>query len=518
MTTPRFVIEDNVEDFNGDLLVFCVYQAKEGGLCHGPMEKQVQKAVEVGDFSGKEEETLLFYPLHGMELSLAGVKRVLVLGLGDPSEQEEPGGVRDLFRRTGGVIAKQCEKLKAQTLMVTLPETELLEPGQMAECLVEGICLGDYRFVKYKKEKSKEREYPGLNHVALAPGKTDHDVLQRGMDLGRTAAMAVCQARDMANEPGNAWTATAFAEFAQNFVEDLVKDSTEPHSLGCRILEKSDMERLGMGGILAVNRGSDEPPQMVVVEYLPEKRAETILLVGKGVTFDSGGISLKTALGMENMKYDMCGGAAVLCAMQVVALERPNVGVVAIIPATDNLAGGMAVKPGDIIRHFNGITSEIINTDAEGRVILADALAWGINEYSPCCVVDIATLTGAVVMGLGHHYSGLMGNNDLLAQRLVSAGARSGEPLWRLPLGKAYSKQIESKVADIRNIGGKSAGAITAAAYLENFVGDTPWAHLDIAGTAWDFTEKTYIPKGPSGVGVRTLVELIRSWEPGVCG
>ncbi|MDY0223110.1 MAG: M17 family peptidase N-terminal domain-containing protein, partial [Desulfobacterium sp.] len=275
MTTTRFVIEDKVEGFNGDLLVFCVYQAKEGEgvICHDPVEKHVQKAVELGDFSGKEEETLVFYPLDGMELNLAGANRVMVLGLGDPSEEKEPGGVRDLFRRAGGVIAKQCEKLKALTLMVTLPETEFLEPGQVAECLVEGICLGDYRFVKYKKEKSKEREYPGLNQIALAPGKTDHGVLQRGMDLGRTAAMAACKARDMANEPGNAWTAGAFAEFARSLAE--------PHSLGCRILNKGDMERLGMGGILAVNRGSDEPPKMVVVEYLPENRSETILLVGK---------------------------------------------------------------------------------------------------------------------------------------------------------------------------------------------------------------------------------------------
>lgn len=515
MTTARFAIEDNVEGFKGDLLVFCVYQAKKGEeiICPGLVEKQVKKAVKLGDFSGKEEEILLFYPFDRMKSSLAGVNRVMVLGLGDPSEQKEPGGVRDLFRRAGGAMAKQCEKLKALTLMVVLPGAEILEPNEMAECLVEGICLGDYRFVKYKKEQSKEREYQGLDRVVFAPGKLDHGVLQKGMDLGGIAAMAVCQARDMANEPANAWTASAFAEFAQNFVNDF----PAPHSLGCRILDKSDMERLGMGGILAVNRGSDEPPRMVVVEYLPEKRSETILLVGKGVTFDSGGISLKTASGMENMKYDMCGGAAVLCAMQVVALERPNVGVVAIVPSTDNLAGGMAVKPGDVIRHFNGTTAEIINTDAEGRMILADALAWGISEYNPCCVVDIATLTGAVVMGLGHHYSGLMGNNDTLARRLETAGIRAGEPVWRLPLGKAYSKQIESKVADIKNVGGKSGGAITAAAYLEKFVGDTPWAHLDIAGTAWDFTEKNYIPKGPSGVGVRILLELIRSWQPGIC-
>ncbi len=509
MTTAQFKVDDNVAGFQGDLLVFCVNQAetKEKIVCHHLVENQVRAAFDLGDFSGKEGQTLVLYPFSGTGLTDVRAARILVLGLGDPSDQTEPGGVRDLFRRAGGTIARQCEALKVATLMVALPETSFLDPGQTAECLVEGICLGDYRFVKYKQAQSKEREYSGLQQVCLARVNTDPAV-ETGMGLGRRAALAACEARNMANEPANAWTASAFAAFAQALAKT--------HSLGCRILEKSDMERLGMGGILAVNQGSGEPPKLVVLEYLPEQRSETLLLVGKGVTFDSGGISLKPAPGMEKMKYDMCGGAAVLCAMQAVAEERPDVGVVAIVPATDNLAGGLAVKPGDVIRHFNGKTAEIVNTDAEGRMILADALAWGIDAYHPCCVVDIATLTGAVVMGLGHHYSGLMANNETLARCLEQAGERAGEPLWRLPLGKAYAKQIESKVADIRNIGGKSAGAITAAAYLENFVGDTPWAHMDIAGTAWDFTEKSYVAKeGPSGIGVRTLVALIRTWPKG---
>lgn len=508
MTTAQFGVDHNMEGFKGDLLVFCVTQAEEREklVCHNRVDVQVKAAFDLGDFSGKEGEKLLFYPFQGPELTVAGAARIMVLGVGDPSDQKEPGGVRDLFRRAGGCIASQCESLKVETLMVALPETSFLDSGQTAECLVEGICLGDYRFVKYKQPESKEREYPGLKQVLLVSEKTDPAV-EKGMGLGRRAALAACEARNMANEPANVWTAGAFAGFALTLAKT--------HSLGCRILEKSDMERLGMGGILAVNQGSGEPPKMVVLEYLPENRTETLLLVGKGVTFDSGGISLKPAPGMEKMKYDMCGGAAVLCAMQAVAEERPHVGVVAVVPATDNLAGGLAVKPGDVIRHFNGKTAEIVNTDAEGRMILADALAWGIEEYNPSCVVDVATLTGAVIMGLGHHYSGLMGNNDALARCLEDAGERAGEPLWRLPLGKAYAKQIESKVADIKNIGGKSAGAIAAAAYLENFVGDTPWAHLDIAGTAWDFTEKTYVPKdGPSGIGVRTLMALIRNWQP----
>jgi len=279
------------------------------------------------------------------------------------------------------------------------------------------------------------------------------------------------------------------------------------------ILEKEDMQRLGMGGIIAVSKGSTEPPKMVILEYRPAQAAETILLVGKGLTFDSGGVSLKPAAGMQDMKYDMCGGAAVLTAMQVIGEERPDVGVVALVPATENMSGGAAVKPGDIIVHYGGVTSEIVNTDAEGRLILADALAYGIEKFHPCCVIDLATLTGAVIIALGHHYTGILGNNDELAERIREAGRCSGEPMWRLPLGPEYSKQIESEVADIKNTGGKPAGTITAAAYLQKFVGEVPWVHLDIAGTAWEFTEKSYIPKGPSGIGTRSLIQLIRNWS-----
>jgi leucyl aminopeptidase len=212
----------------------------------------------------------------------------------------------------------------------------------------------------------------------------------------------------------------------------------------------------------------------------------------------------------------MCGGAAVLAAMQAIAeTEVSGVNVVALIPATENLSGSAALKPGDIIRHYGGKTSEIINTDAEGRLILADALAYGIATYKPTAVIDLATLTGAVIVGLGHHYTGLLANNDQLAAQLIDAGAQVGEPLWRLPLGPEYRKQLDSRVADIKNAGSdRSGGTITAACYLQEFVGETPWAHLDIAGTAWKFTEKSYIPKGPSGTGVRTLVACLRQWKP----
>jgi leucyl aminopeptidase len=311
----------------------------------------------------------------------------------------------------------------------------------------------------------------------------------------------------MANEPGNVWTPTSFAEFGSKLAKT--------YGFTCKVLSKAEMLSLKMGGILGVNSGSAQPPKMVILEYKTAPRNPTLLLVGKGLTFDSGGISLKPPKGMEEMKFDMCGGAAVLGAMQAVGEEKPKgINIIGIVPATENLPGPTALKPGDIITIYGGKTVEVVNTDAEGRLILADALAYGIKQYNPQAVIDLATLTGAVVIGLGHHKTGLLSNNDDLAQKVMAAGDRSGEPLWRLPLGPEYSKQIKSKVADIKNVGNRAAGTITAAAFLQEFVGETAWVHLDIAGTAYNFTEKSYVPdKGPSGTGVRTLLELIRNWK-----
>ncbi len=504
------VSQKDIHEFKGDLLVFCALKRDNTPpLCDDEILSMVTYTHELGDFSGKAEETLLFYPEQSTSTPKFSAKRVLILGLGSGKEVADATEAREAFRRAGGVIAQIAEKIKAGAIMVRLPGLPTCPIEEMGECMAEGIVLGDYRFTRYKKEKPEERSYQGIQEVKFFSDQAS-EALKQGVKKGAMAARAACWARNMANEPGNGWTASDFAAQAGRLAEKF------PFKLS--ILNRVDMEQLGMGGILAVNQGSTEPPKMVILEYRPSGKSETILLVGKGITFDSGGVCLKQSKGMEDMKYDMCGGAAVLAAMEVVGREKPKVGVVAIIPATDNMAGGGAVKPGDIVRHYNGTTSEIVNTDAEGRMILADALAYGIKTFSPTCVVDIATLTGAAIMGLGHHYSCVLSNNDALVHRLEAAGKRSGEPMWRLPLAEAYRKQIESKVADIKNTGGRSAGTITAAAYLECFVGETPWAHLDIAGTAWDFTKKTYIPKGPSGTGVRTFIDLIRNWEKGALG
>ena len=493
------------EKVKSDLAVYCAFSRKEKmPFCPEPARKLVKAAWKSGDFTGKKGQTLFLYSEHlgrNRSDSIAAT-RILVVGLGE--QEKEPDAALEQVRLGGGTVATKARNCKAQKVVVTLPEMKNISAAVVAEAMSEGLVLGNYSFDTYKKP-DENRSKPVGSFVLYGSGSAA--ALRRGMQRGLVSALAACKARDMANEPGNVWTPAKFADFAKKLGRD--------YNLKYRIIDKNAMKKLGMGGILAVNQGSAIPPKLVVLEYISNTKNPTLMIVGKGLTFDSGGISLKPAAGMQDMKYDMCGGAAAIAAMQVVGEEQPkNVNVIALIPATDNMSGSGAVKPGDVITHYGGKTSEIINTDAEGRLILADALAYGVETYKPDAVVDLATLTGAVIVGLGHHKTGLMATDDVLARRILAAGESAGEPLWRLPLGPEYSKQIESKVADIKNTGGKGAGTITAAAYLQEFIGDTPWAHCDIAGTAWNFTEKSYVPKGPSGIATRTLVALIRNWKP----
>ncbi|MCF6290362.1 MAG: leucyl aminopeptidase [Desulfobacterales bacterium] len=484
------------ETFSGDLLVYFVRRPAENNIpvCGNPvLDPVIDRAYRSGDFTAKAGQTLLVYPQQGVKAN-----RLLVVGLG-----REPLD-RELFRLAGGTAAAAGQKTRATKMMAVLPGRLDFDPAEMAECLTEGLLLGAYQFRKYMTVEPED-EAPGRIESILLSSATGA-ATARGIKRGAAAAAAGCAARDMANEPGNVWTPASFAEFGEMLARD--------GSLVCTVLGKNEMKKMGMGGILGVNSGSARPPALVIVEYRVSKKAPTLLLVGKGLTFDSGGISIKPSAKMEEMKYDMCGGAAVLAAMQAVAAEKPGkVNVVAVVPATENLPGPAALKPGDIITVYNGKTVEVVNTDAEGRLILADALAYAIEKFKPAAVIDIATLTGAVVIGLGHHRTGMLANDDDLAARVADAAGRSGEPVWRLPLGPEYRKQIKSEVADIKNVGNRAGGTITAAVFLQEFVNDIPWVHLDIAGTAWNFTEKSYIPKGPSGIGARTFIELIRNWK-----
>ncbi len=490
--------------YTGDLLVFIVSgDGKKEPACSHDIENVVQDLFQLGDFAGKEDQHCLLYPKNISAFTAIASKRVLLVGLGKLGKDHASNENRELLRSAGGTIAGVAREVKAKELLLVLPHY-LKTKDKGAEQLIEGVLLGGYRFEKYKSKKEEDKKYSGLKQITVQ-SKISGTAIRNSVDRAKRSAESAIAARNMANEPGNKWTPQHFADFA--------RDLADKSSLGVRILDKSEIKKLGMGGITAVNQGSSTPPKVIIVEHTPKKYSRTILLVGKGITFDSGGVSLKPAAGMQDMKYDMCGGAAVLSTMAAVAQEKPDVRIIAVVPSTDNMSGSSAIKPGDIIKHYNGVTSEVVNTDAEGRLILADALAYGIATYKPDCVIDLATLTGAVIVGLGHHRTGLLSNNDMLANRLLEAGEASGEPLWRLPLGKEYSKQIESEVADIKNVGGKAGGTITAAAYLQKFVGETPWAHLDIAGTAWEYTKKKYIPAGPSGVGVRMLLEFIRNFK-----
>lgn len=499
-----------LEEFSGDLLVYLIEEGaaqvdKEGVTV---LNQALHHASTTEDFQGKKDQAFLFYPVltGGETKSVVQAKRVLFVGLGTPDDDINIR--RERLRLAAGLAASRAGKLKAAEVLVALPASYILSAAEIAQCVTEGLLLGNYRFDVYKSKGNDDETGTAVQRFLLHDNGLSTGAVRKGMNRGKSRAEAACEARDMANEPGNGWTPAAFVDYA--------KKISKQNGLKYKVIEKSAMKKLGMGGILGVNQGSALAPKLVIVEYRTDKKNPTVLLVGKGLTFDSGGISIKPAAGMEDMKYDMCGGAAVITAMDAVAKEKlTGINVCALIPATENLSGSAALKPGDIITHYGGKTAEIINTDAEGRLILADALAYGIETYSPTAVIDLATLTGAVIIGLGHHRTGLMANNDELAQQILAAGDQAGEPLWRLPLGPEYSKQIESKVADIKNTGGKGGGSITAACYLQEFVGDTPWAHLDIAGTAWNFTEKSYVPpKGPSGTGTRTLVTFLRNWKP----
>ncbi len=495
-----------VEKYAGPLLVFIVStDGKKSPKCDEIIRKQVKDLFTLGDFKGKKDETALLYPENKTGDKRFSCKRILLAGTGELKKDDNSGQTKELFRTVGGNICTIARKVKATELLLVIPEFVKDSDSQLGGCLVEGILLGNYQFKKYKKKQEEDQEkeeFEGIKKISVI-GRTR--ALRNSLNSAQIRAEAALTARDMANEPANNWTPDHFSRFALHLAKET--------DLTCRVLGKTQLQKLGMGGILGVNQGSAIDPKMVILEYKPKRYRQTILLVGKGITFDSGGVSLKPAAGMEDMKYDMCGGAAVMAAMQGIARQKPKVRVAAIVPATENMSGASALKPGDVITHYNGVTAEIVNTDAEGRLILADALAYGIEKYKPDCVVDLATLTGAVIIGLGHHRTGLLSNNDGLADALCHAGEETGEKLWRLPLDQEYIDQIDSEVADIKNVGGRPAGSITAAAYLLKFVGDTPWAHLDIAGTAWEYTKKSYIPKGPSGIGVRLLLNFVNGWS-----
>lgn len=452
----------------------------------------IGQLIKEGEIKGKFNELTLIHTLGRLPSP-----RVLVAGLGKQQEFK-----LDKARDITATALRYLRRLGVKTVATVVHGAGVggLDPRQCAQAIAEGATMGLYRFTRHKKKNEDEREIDEL--VLVEFERTKAPALRRGVATGLILADAANRARDMANEPANCLTPAIMAEQAQAAAQDA--------GLECEVLEREQMQELGMGALLGVAQGSTQPPKMIVLRYRGDRRRKATLgLLGKGVTFDSGGISIKPSAGMQAMKGDMSGGAAVISAMWAIGRLKPRINVTAVIPATENMPSGSATKPGDVVRAMDGKTIEVVNTDAEGRLILADAIAYARQQgLSP--IVDVATLTGAMVVAIGKAATGCMSNNQELCQKVMAAGEATGEKFWQFPLYDEYKEHIKSDVADIKNVGKRGeGGAISAALFLADFVGDTPWVHLDMAGTDSVDRDKGAFVKGATGIPTRTLVNLV---------
>jgi len=454
----------------------------------------ISETIRLGDLSGKANEFVLLYT-HGR----IPAPRVVVAGLGKAAEFTV-----DSVRNLAGNLVRYLRRPGIETVATIAHGAGIagLPPAACAQAIAEGALLGGYRFTRRKGTGTKdENGAEGPKRLIIV----EHDAakvpeMQAAVERGRILAEAVNFARDLANEPSNYATPTVIAERAQELAHEL--------GLECEVLERADAERMGMGAFLAVARGTDEPPKMIRLAYRGKGgEGYDLALIGKGITFDTGGISLKPAQNMEAMKADMTGAVSVIAAIGAIARLKAKVDVVAIAPAAENVPGEHATKPGDVAVALDGKTIEIINTDAEGRLVLADAICWA-RKLGARRIVDVATLTGAVSVALGDQCYALLTNDETLASQVEAAARAAGERTWRLPMFKEYEEQLKSDVADLKNTGGRNAGTITGAKFIERFVEGTPWVHLDIAGVDMAEKDRGWIVKGASGQAVRPLIHL----------
>lgn len=440
-------------------------------------------------FEGEEGKTLMLHTLSRLK-----APRLLLVGLGDSKELST-----DTVRKAAIAAAKRIAPAGGRPLISlgTGPVDGLVS------ALTEGFMLGAYSFDKYKSKDgdSEPTSIPKIDGIMVRAEKTTSAEFNDGVRTGRSLAESINFVRDIVNEPPVYLTPTRLAHYAEEIASE--------GGLKIEVLEKEDMYAMGMNGILAVNKGSSEPPKFIHMTYKPTGRStRTVAIVGKGITFDSGGLSLKPAESMRTMKMDMSGAGTVLGAMKAISTLKPRCTVHALISSTENMTGGSAYKVDDVIRAMNGKTIEVFNTDAEGRIVLADALSYAV-ELKVDEIVDLATLTGACIVALGGYTAGLMGNDPALMNKIKESASRAGEKVWELPMDPELRPQIKSELADIKNTGSRWGGAITAAMFLENFVDKTPWVHIDIAGPAYIEKGGAFYPKGGTGFGVRTIVNYL---------
>jgi leucyl aminopeptidase len=478
------------ERIKTDLLIIPVREKKldapEIRALDRRLKGNLRTRIEKSKFTGAEGNTLLYTTIGALPAA-----QVLLLGLGAGSE------VPDTWRKAGARARKEANTVGAEVIAFLFsPERD---PESAAGAIVEGALLAAYQFTKYRSNAKPSAEAKSL--VLFKSGLTRTAALQKSIEMAQTVVPAVYLARDLTNEPPSVTTARFLGEQAERHCRGA--------GLSVEVWGKKKIESMKLAGLLAVNRGSHEEPRFIKIHYKPSGKArKKIALIGKGITFDSGGLSLKPAKSMETMKLDMAGGAAVIATMSSLPKLDLGVEVTGYVPTTDNLPGHNAQKPGDVIHYLNGKTIEVLNTDAEGRLILADALALAAQQ-KPDYMINLATLTGACMVALGPQVAGIFSNDQALADELIRCAQASGEKLWQLPLVKEYKEMIKSSVADMKNIGGSHGGAITAALILQEFVGDVPWAHLDIAGPAFAESDNAICPKGGTGFGVRTLLRFL---------
>ncbi|MBW2674047.1 MAG: leucyl aminopeptidase [Deltaproteobacteria bacterium] len=490
------VTKGSLADFDCEVLLVGHFEdnkAPEGAArlldegCNGI----IGELIDGGDFEGKLYTSSVVYTRG----SIPG-KRILVTGLGKKKEFD--------LEKLRGVFSKAAQKIRDLNITQMAASLDFGEAkcaiGDVARAAAEGALLGLYRFTPYKTlEEDKKGEITECIIVENRP--TLLEEIKKGAQTAQIISRAVYCARDLVSTPPNDMTPSILADRANTI-------ASEAH-LTFEALDEAAMGKLGMNALLGVARGSAEEARLITLQYNGgEKDDPPVVLVGKGITFDSGGISIKPSEKMDEMKSDMAGGAAVIATIKAAADLKLPLNVVAIVPATENLPGGRAYKPGDILKTMSGLTVEIKNTDAEGRLILADALTFA-GRYNPAAIIDMATLTGACVVALGDNLAGMMGTDEDLKKRLSAASDATGEMIWELPLWHEYNELIKSDVADIKNVGTRAGGTITAALFLKRFAGDYPWVHLDIAGPALLSTDRPYIPKGASGIGVRLLTQFL---------
>jgi leucyl aminopeptidase len=488
------VVNEKIEKMKTEGLVLPVFEDGQSPALDrvdrllGNMAARVMKR---GDFKPASGSIHVLYPEGRVP-----AERVILAGMGKRGELN-----LNRLRQVAGKAALCLRSLGAEHIAFSA-ENIPFDPEETGQAFTEGTMLGLYRFLAYKTDDEANRKE--IRTVTLVPGNAMvMPAMQRGARTGALIAESTAMARDMVNSPG--------ADMTPSDVADRARQVSREFGLKVQVLERKQMEKLGMGGLLGVARGSAQPPKFIVIEYRKGGKSPFVALVGKTITFDTGGISIKPADGMDKMKDDMAGGAAVLGAIRTAAALKLPLNIVGLLPATENMPGGSALKPGDILRTLSGQTIEIINTDAEGRLILSDALTYACR-YKPAVIVDMATLTGACRVALGQEASGMLGTSEKVKQMLRQAGEKTGERVWELPLWEGYYDNIKSDIADMKNAGGRDGGVITAAALLSKFVKQYPWVHLDIAATAWTEKDRPYTPKGATGIGMRLLTQFLRDY------